>query len=151
MSRWRKQLADNMPNMLAHEGHWDGVYRHQAADGSLIDEHRVLTHCEFPDAGEYAYIQHNELIWPNGATAKYEFGGTYRDGKIYWETDRFSGYGWDSEGLLLLRLDRKDAPDERYTEMIEIADDGQSRARTWQWFRNGVPYKRTLCDEKRVG
>ncbi len=150
MSNWRAQLAKHMPNMLAHEGYWDGIYRHCDADGTPIDEHRTLTWCEFPDEGEFAYIQHNTLIWDNSEKASYEFGGVYRDGKIHWDTDRFAGYGWDSDGLLLLRLERKDAPNESYTEMIEIGADGQNRARTWQWFRDGTPCKRTLCDEHRI-
>lgn len=150
MTGWRALLHDHMPHMLAHEGHWDGTYRHQGDNGDVIDEHRTLTHCEFPDDGRFAYIQHNDLIWPDGREAHFKFGGVYRGGRLYWETDRFAGFGWESEGLILLRLDRKDAPDERYTEMIEIAEDGKSRARTWQWFRRGVPYRRTLCDEKRV-
>lgn len=149
MTGWRALLARNMPNMLAHEGYWDGAYRHIAADGHLLDEHRTLTWCEFPDDGAHAYIQHSRLIWPDGRRATYEFGGTYRDGRLYWDTDRFAGHGWESEGVLMLRLARKDAPGASYTEMIEIAEDGQSRARTWQWFRGGRPYKRTLCDERR--
>lgn len=151
MSGWRALMAENMPNMLAHEGHWDGMYRHQDADGTLTDEHRVLTQCEFPDDGKFAYVQHNDLIWADGRKAQYEFGGFYRDDRLWWDADNFAGYAWESDGLLLLRLDRKDAPGERYTEMIEIAEDGKSRARIWQWFRNGTPYRRTLCDEKRVG
>ncbi|WP_260806938.1 hypothetical protein [Sphingorhabdus sp. SMR4y] len=143
-------MAENMPNMLAHEGRWDGIYRHQDSEGNVLDQHRTLTRCEFPDSGKYAYIQHNDLIWADGRTESFKFGGIYKRGRIYWETDRFAGYGWESDGLILLRLDRKDAPGERYTEMIEISGDGHSRARTWQWFRDDTPYRRTLCDEKRI-
>ena len=53
-------------------------------------------------------------------------------------------------GNTSLRLERKDEPGVRFTEMIELSDDGRSRARTWQWFRDGVPFKRTLCDEWRI-
>lgn len=150
MSGWRALMAENMPNMLAHEGRWAGIYRHEDDKGNLLDEHRTLTRCEFPDDGEFAYIQHNDLIWADGRKQHFEFGGVYRDSRLYWETYRFSGYGWESDGLILLRLDRNDAPGERYTEMIEIAGNGQSRARTWQWFRDDTPYRRTLCDEKRI-
>jgi hypothetical protein len=34
--------------------------------------------------------------------------------------------------------------------MISISDDGATRARTWQWFKDGSPTRRTLCDEWRV-
>lgn len=150
MTGWRALLAEHMPTMLAHEGHWDGTYRHEDNDGNILDQHRTLTRCEFPDGGEFAYIQHNDMIWSDGREQHFEFGGVYRDGRLYWDTERFSGYGWESGGLILLRLDRKDAPGERYTELIELADDGKSRARIWQWFRDGTPYRRTLCDEKRT-
>ena len=71
----RAELAAAMPAMLLHEGHWDGMYRHFDGDGGLLDAHRVKTWCEFPDAGEWHYVQHNQLIWDDGRTANYEFGG----------------------------------------------------------------------------
>jgi hypothetical protein len=37
----------------------------------------------------------------------------------------------------MLRLDRRDDPGVHFIEMITLAGDGQSRARTWQWFRDG--------------
>ena len=146
----KPEVAAAMPALAAHEGEWEGVYRHLDSDGALIDEHRTWTWCEFPDDGPYAYIQHNRLSWAGGRTAKYEFGGVLRDGHLHWDTDRFFGYGWESEGVLMLRLERRDTPGAFYIEMITIAADGQSRARTWQWFRDGAPWKRTLCDETRI-
>lgn len=142
---------DGMPALFAHRGVWDGTYRHIAADGSLIDEHRTLTRCEFPEEGAFAYIQHNHLIWPDGREAHYHFGGTYRDRRLYWDTDRFHGFGWETErGILMLELQRRDVPDASYTEMITLGRGGNSRARTWQWFEGGKPTRRTLCDEVRV-
>lgn len=144
-------LRAAMPAMLRHEGFWDGWYRHFDAGGALIDEHRTWTHCEFPDTGAFAYIQHNKLSWADGRSAEYRFGGAFRDGLLHWDTERFSGYGWQThEDVLMLRLERRDAPDAFYIEMITIAPDGQSRARTWQWFQGGKPWKRTLCDEWRI-
>jgi hypothetical protein len=142
-----------MPNMVAHEGEWEGVYRHiDCATGEVLDQHRMWTWCEFPDDGPFAYVQHNRLSWDDGRTATYEFGGVFDGEKLVWETDRFSGYGWEThEGTLMLRLDRLDVPGAYYIEMINIAPDGESRARTWQWFKDGKPWKRTLCDEWRVG
>lgn len=147
----RDLLAREMPALFAHEGIWDGIYRHIDADGTLIDQHRMRTRCEFPTAGEYAYVQHNHLIWPDGREQRLSFGGVFRDGRLWWDTDRFHGAGWETlDNVLMLTLHRKDEPGVRFTEMIQIADDGESRARTWQWFRNGTPFKRTLCDERRV-
>lgn len=68
-----------------------------------------------------------------------------------WRTDRFSGYGWQTaEDTLMLKLNRADVADAYYVEMINIAPDRQSRARTWQWFQAGRPWKRTCCDEWRI-
>jgi len=150
MTGWRAKLQMHMPEMLRHEGCWDGTYRSELSDGEVTDEHRTLTRCEFPDDGPFAYKQYNELIWPDGRKAEYETCATFRDGKLYWDAENFTGYGWQSDGLILLRLDRRDAVGERYSEMIEMSEDGNSRARTWQWFRGGKPYRRTLCDEVRT-
>ncbi|QYU71228.1 hypothetical protein J4558_23970 [Leptolyngbya sp. 15MV] len=137
--------------MLAHAGWWDGWYRDVDSDGAMIDERHVLTQCEFPDAGEWHYVQHSRLQWADGREASYRFGGVLEGKRIVWRTDRFSGYGWQThEDTLMLRLDRLDVANAFYIESINIAPDGRSRARTWQWFRDGAPWKRTLCDEWRV-
>jgi len=146
-----KSLIEAMPSLILHRGVWEGRYRHLGRDGELIDEHVMTTRCEFPEAGLYAYVQHNHLRWDDGRELKQSFGGVYRDGLIWWETDRFAGYGWQTrEDVVMLRLDYKDDPGLHFIEMISIATDGETRARTWQWFRNGTPFKRTLCDEWRI-
>jgi hypothetical protein len=144
-------LRIHMPAIVAHEGTWDGIYRHIALDGALLDEHRTWTRCEFPDEGDAHYIQHNRLTWADGRTVQYHFPGAWRDGFLHWDTDRFHGVGWQTEhGVVMLRLERRDVPGSYFHEMINLAPDGRTRARTWQWFRNGKPWKRTLCDERRI-
>lgn len=145
-------FAAAMPNMLRHAGEWEGIYRHVDRDFTLVDEHRMWTGCAFPADGEFAYIQHNKLSWADGRTAEHRFGGVFRDGLLHWDTDRFQGFGWETlDGVVMLRLDRKDDPGVHFVEMINLSTDGNTRSRTWQWFRDGVPFKRTLCDEWRVG
>lgn len=140
-----------MPALVAHEGEWQGIYRHVDRNFTLVDQHHMWTRCEFPDDGPFAYVQHNRLWWDDGRVAERRFGGVYRDGLIHWDTDRFTGYGWQThEGTAMLRLDRKDEPGVHFIEMINLADDGQTRSRTWQWFRDGAPFRRTLCEEWRV-
>lgn len=144
-------LAEAMPNMLRHAGEWDGVYRHVATDGSQLDEHRTWTRCEFPETGPHAYVQHNRLTWADGRTLERTLCGSFRDGMLHCETDRVLGYVWETrEGAVMMRLDYKLEPGLWFIEMISLSDDGQSRARTWQWFQDGKPLKRTLCDEWRV-
>lgn len=140
-----------MPGMLAHEGTWEGTYRHVSRDGTLIDQHRMWTRCDFPLDGPHVYVQSNRLTWDDGRIEERSFGGAYSDGLLHWDTDRFHGIGWETlEGTLMLRLTRRDVPDTHFIEMINLSADGQSRARTWQWFEAGVPTRRTLCDEWRV-
>ncbi len=137
--------------MLLHEGWWDGWYRDVDRDGKLLDERRVKTRCEFPDNGPWSYVQHNWLSWADGREAVYEFGGKLNGERIVWATDRFTGYCWQTlEDTIMLRLDRLDVEAAYYIESINVAPDGQNRARTWQWFKDGQPWKRTLCDEWRI-
>ncbi len=147
----RTALKRVMPAMLLHDGWWDGWYRHFDAEGALLDQHKVKTHCEFPDEGDWHYIQHNWLTWENGESAVYEFGGKLDGSIIRWDTEGFRGYGWQTgEDSLMLMLDRLDVPGSYYIEMINVAPAGETRARTWQWFKDGKPWKRTLCDEWRI-
>ncbi len=145
------EFADAMPNMLRHAGEWEGTYRHLARDGSVIDAHRMWTGCAFPVEGPFAYIQSNRATWEDGRVEERSFGGVFRDGMLHWDTDRFRGTGWETrDGTVMLRLDRKDAADMHFVEMINLSSDGNLRARTWQWFERGVPTRRKLCDERRV-
>lgn len=147
----RAELAAAMPAMLLHEGRWRGWYRHYGGDGALLDAHRVDTWCELPDAGPWHYVQHNDLAWDDGRTAHYEFGGRLQGERLVWETDRFHGYGWQTlENLVMLRLERRDVPGAHYFEMIAMAADGRTRARTWEWFKDGRPWKWTLCNEEKM-
>ena len=145
------EFAQAMPTMLRHAGKWEGEYRVVNRDGTLADFYHMSTFCEFPTEGPYAYVQHNVMRWDDGRTAERSFGGVYRDGMLWWDTDRLFGKGWETHGgIVMLNLIHRSEPGVRFSEMIELSEDGQTRARTWQWFRDGVPYMRTLCDEWRI-
>jgi len=147
----RAELEAAMPAMLLHEGYWNGWYRDFDLDGRLIDARQVKTHCEFPDHGEWHYVQHNWINWADGREMHVEFGGRLEGDRLIWDTDRFSGYGWQThEHTIMLRLDRLDVPGACYVEMIGLFPGARTRARTWQWFKSGEPWKRTLCDEERI-
>jgi len=147
----RAQLAAVMPAMLLHDGWWDGWYRDFDPDGQLLEERRVRTHCEFPDDGAWSYVQRNWIRWADGREMHVEFGGRLEGDRMIWRTDRFTGYGWQThEHLIMLRLDRLDLPGACYVEMINLFPGANIRSRTWQWFRGDKPWKRTLCDEKRI-
>jgi hypothetical protein len=145
------ELARAMPSLAAHAGEWRGVYRHLDAEGVLLDLHAAHVRCVFPREGPYAYIQYNHFTWADGREHRAELPGVFRDGRLWWDVATFRGSSWEAgDGVLLLNLQRKDEPGAHFIEMIAMAPDGQSRARTWQWFRAGGLYKRTLCDEERV-
>lgn len=147
----RAELARVMPALLDHEGVWEGTYRFVDTEGRTVDLYESRIHCEFPDDGPWAYVQRNRYTWPDGRVVEIEFGGELQGERIFWDTERFKGYGWlTHDDIVMLSLDRKDTPGESFTEMIQIGADGIHRARTWQWFRDGKPFQRTLCDERRV-
>lgn len=151
MGNNRAQLQKVMPAMLAHEGTWEGTYRFVDMNGSVTDEYKSHIVCEFPDDGPWVYVQKNHYAWDDGRVFETEFGGELQGDRIFWDTDRFSGFGWVTHNdIVMLRLDRKDNPGESFSEMIQIGADGMHRFRTWQWFRDGRPFQRTLCDERRV-
>ena len=147
----REALAAVMPAMLRHEGTWNGVYTTVDIEGNVTDRHQSRVTCEFPDAGPYVYVQKNSFDWDKGDKFETEFGGVLDGDRIRWDNERFTGYGWvTQDDIVLLTLDRNDRPGEQFTEIIVLAPDGRSRGRTWHWFREGVLYQRTLCDEHRV-
>lgn len=147
----RSELAERMPAMLLHEGTWEGTVRFVDVNGDEIDRYASRVDCEFPDDGAYAYVQRNHNVWEDGRTVDFEFGGVLDGNRMVWDTERFKGYGWQTEGdVLMLTLERLDVPDTSFTEIILIGADRDRRARTWHWFRDGRLYQRTLCDERRV-
>ncbi len=148
----RAELERLMPAMLRHEGTWEGVYRFVDLAGNVTDKYASRVECHFPDEGPYAYVQKNRYAWDDGRIAEFEFGGELRGDRMWWDTERFSGYGWTTPGdIIMLTLDRKDEPGVSFTEMIVLAPDPDYRARTWHWFRDGKLFQRTLCDERRTG
>jgi len=147
----RAELEKHIPAMLLHEGTWEGTYRFVDLEGNVTDQYSSHIQCVFPDDGPWVYVQKNHYAWPDGRVFETEFGGELRGNRIWWDTDRFHGYGWAThDDIVLLTLDRKDNPGESFSEMILMAPDGVHRARTWHWFRDGKLFQRTLCDERRV-
>lgn len=148
----RAALAAVFRSMLRHEGVWEGTYTHLAADGTLLDRHATRIICEFPDDGPHAYVQHSRYRWDDGRTWEAVLPGVLRDGRLWWDSERFHGSGWEAgDGLICLNLVRKDEPDSFYHELISLGPDGRTRSRVWQWFQHGRPWKRTLCDEVKTG
>ena len=144
-------FKDQMPAMLKHEGVWVGTYTYLAPDGTVLDQHSTRVECEFPDSGEYAYIQRNHFTWSDGREYKAVLPGVFRDKKLWWDTETFYGYAWETlDDVVMLNLKRYDDPGAYFVETIVLGDTGQHRSRTWQWFKGGRMIKTTLCSESKV-
>lgn len=145
-------LRDEMPLLARHEGEWVGTYIYIDAEGKILDRHSSHLTCRFPDADLNAYHQTNRYTWDDGRTEEHQFPATYRDGKIWFDTERIRGYAWEvDDKTLMLTWHYRREPEKYLYEMIQLSSDGHHRARTWHWFdENGEIYKRTIIKEERV-
>lgn len=145
------ELRNAMPVLARHEGEWEGEYIHVDADNREIDRHRSHLKCSFPEGGPFAYYQINTYRWADGRTEEVHFPATYRDGRIWWDTDRIEGSAWEVDArTVMLTWVRKDEPGAYLYEMIQISADGDHRGRTWHWFENDQLVKRTCIKERRI-
>lgn len=147
-------IREEMPLLARHEGVWDGAYIHCNAADEKIDEHRSRLFCRFPEHGNFPYHRTNHDR-ADGRSDIRDFPATYADKRAWWDNDLIKG--WAAEVVLdqcsrtlMLYWQRQDDPGLYLYEMIQIADDGWSRCRTWHWIRNGQLETRTAIQEKPV-
>lgn len=152
-----QEIRDNMPLLARNEGIWEGWYRYyDAVTGELIDAHRSRLICRIPEDGKPSdYHQTNHYFWPDGRSEVREFPANYHDGRIWWDNDLIKGWAAamqpdDNNLSTCLNWVRKDEPGIYLYEMIQVDAEVKNRARTWQWFRDGKCYQRTLIDERKV-
>lgn len=144
-------IKDEMPLLARHEGEWHGTYTFVDDAGKILDKHSSIVVCSFPEEGEWPYFQTNRYRWSDGRDQLIEFPASYKDGKIYFDTERINGYAWEvDERTIVLTWRYVANPQEYLYEMIQLDDSGTHRTRTWHWFRDGICYQRTLIDEKKV-
>jgi hypothetical protein len=148
-------IKEDMPILARHEGVWDGVYMYYNAAGEKIDEHRSRLFCRFPDSGPYKYHQSNYYTWEDGRTDFRDFPADYRDKRVWWDNDLIKGWAAELDldfmnRSVVLHWERTGDPSLYLYEMIQIADDGLNRCRTWHWIRNGMLETRTAIQEKLV-
>lgn len=152
------EFRRRLPLLVHSEGVWEGWYRYyDAATGALTDQHRSRLFCRLMTDADapFPYHQTNYYFWEDGRHELREFPAWYHDGRVWWDNDLISGWASqmspdDNCRSTVLNWTRKGEPDLFLYEMIQHSDDGVHRARTWQWFRKGVCFQRTLIDEKRV-
>ena len=148
-------IREDMPLLARHEGVWDGTYTYFNAANEKVDEHQSRLFCRFPDDGPHQYYQSNYYTWADGKTDFREFPADYHDKRVWWDNELIKG--WAAEvGLdeynrtVMLYWQRQGDPSLYLYEMIQLADSGVDRCRTWHWIRNGMLETRTAIQEKLV-
>jgi hypothetical protein len=144
-------IQKEMPLLARHAGQWTGVYTTVDAEGNIVDRHNSLLTCEFSEDPQYPYKQTNKYMWDDGRTEEIHFPASYANRKIWFESERISGAAWEADDeTILLTWKRKDIPDSKLVEMIQLSSDGLRRSRTWHWFVGDKLVKRTLIEENKV-
>ena len=144
-------LRNHMPLLARHEGEWIGEYVLVDAQGKEVDRHQSHLKCEFPEDGSHDYFQTNTYTWADGKKEVFSFPATYRDGRIWFDTERIEGSAWEIDSCtIVLTWNRKDLPGACLYEMIQLSEDGSHRTRTWHWLgASGEVENRTLIKETR--
>ncbi len=144
-------VREEMPLLARHEGQWVGTYTFIDTAGNIIDKHASRLTCSFPTEGEFPYFQTNSYTWEDGRTEAIEFPASYKDGKLWFDTERINGYCWEvDDHCIVLRWTYVADPTVSLYELIHLDDSGDNRTRTWHWLKNGMCFQRTLIDEKRA-
>ena len=147
------KIAEAMPLLVQNGGVWDGVYRHYSAvTGKLVDEHLSRLICRITEGEANDYHQTNYYYWEDGRLEVREVPAWYDNGRIHWDNDLIKGWAAamqpdDYNRSTCLNWTRTNEPGLYLYEMIQLSDDGKNRARTWQWFKDGKCFQRTLIDE----
>lgn len=145
-------LREAHPFLARNEGVWEGYYRFYDVNGDKTDEHKVRLICRIIDDKDYH--QTNLYRWADGKKETREFPAKFDGNKIVFD-DVIDGWAaavdLDEHGrTMMLHWTRHDEPGLYFYEMIQLSDDGNSRARVWHWFRNDRLVQRTLIDERRI-
>lgn len=148
-------IREDMPLLARHEGVWDGVYTYYNAAGEKVDEHKSRLFCRFPDDGPYRYHQTNHYTWADGRTEVRDFPADYHDKRVWWDNELIKGWAAEvpldfENRTVMLYWQRQGDPSLYLYEMIQLADSGVDRCRTWHWIRNGLLETRTAIQEKLV-
>ena len=147
----KMSIREGMPLLTRHEGEWIGEYILVDGQGQILDRHQSHLKCEFPTDGSNDYFQTNTYTWADGKKEIFSFPATYRDGRIWFDTERIEGSAWEiDESTIVLTWNRKDIKGACLYEMIQLSTDGMHRTRTWHWLgASGEMEYRTLIKETR--
>jgi hypothetical protein len=148
-------IQQAMPLLALNEGTWEGTYRYYDAAGEKVDEHASRIVTRLPPDGPHAYVQTNHFSWPSGKREVREFTASFRDGRIWFDSESIAGWAAEvpldpSGRTAMLYWTRKNEPDAYLYEMIQLSDCHRYRTRVCQWLAGGRTRLRTLIDEEKV-
>ena len=145
-------LRASLPYLARNEGVWEGYYRYYDAAGNKIDEHKSRLVCRIKNDRDYH--QTNLYRWADGRKENRDFPARIEGSRLVF-TSEITGWAEavdldEHKRTMMLHWTRNDEPDLYLYEMIQLSDDGEARARVWQWFKSDRLMQRTLIDEVRV-
>ncbi len=150
-------IATSMPLITDTAGVWEGEYVHIDENHQEFDRHqaRLLIRIDDESDTEARLRQTNIYTWSNNEHEIRYFEGNYRDDRIWFNNALIDGWtrtiDMDPTGrTMMVAWTRPAEPGFRYYEIIIFSEDGQSRNRTWHWYRNDRLFQRTLINEHKV-
>jgi hypothetical protein len=139
-----------------NQGVWKGVFRRYDAEGKLTAEFPSEIIARIEDKGGKQMLrQTNRYSPPNAPQQVIESTGEVRDGRIWFENERLSGWSMnipaDTTGRgAVIVMDYKDGSGQYVYEIIAHSADGKHRSRATQFLKDGKVVRRTLIDEEKV-
>ena len=148
------RLAEHLPVIARHAGVWEGNFvRLDAASNVDARFRSQIVFRLFDDAHwPNIYLQTNTYWLPDGSVQSFDTPGSFRDGRIRFESQRVRGWSADDpldteSANALLFMDVLYMPGAHIYEMAQISRDNSRRSRCVQFVRDATTVQRTLIDE----
>ena len=153
---WLLFDRSSAPDMARQQGVWKGTFRRYDADGKLTAEFpsEIIARVISKD-GKQVFHQTNRYSPAGAAQQVIESYGEIRDGRIWFENERLSGWSMDipadasGRGAVVV-MDYKDGSGQYVYEIVARSQDGKSRSRATQYLKDGKIQRRTLIDEVKI-
>lgn len=137
----------DFPVFKRHLGVWEGTYTLLDRDGRKLDHHK--SRLEIGRNGK-DYFQRNIYTWDDGRTQTLEFPGTFKDGRLWFDSPRLKGDAVEvGNDIIVLTWFYKDKPLDPLAELIRLLDDAH-RVRTWQFIEDNRFTKVMFIEEFKV-
>lgn len=144
-------VRSSMPVLAKHEGTWEGAYTFVDLRGEVQDQYDFSIDVALSAEDRHAYQQTSRYRWKDGRKQELYFEAQHQEGQLVWDNGRIAGRMWQlDDRSLYLRFGFAAMPDVECFEMIQISEDGETRGRTWLWYRSQVLYQSVLVDERRI-